>query len=259
MENVAEKIVGTVLRMAKDEHVPVLGIAPCADMESEPPGHRPGDLLPGARSMICFALPLPRDVYQCPSHATELIWRSQNLLYRRLDTLTLAFAQAMEEAGARALPVFGCCPMSVNGRGQVVGYVNQIRMGERTGIGRIGRNGLLLHRRFGARLMLGGVVTTIELPSVRFPDANQPDCPPGCRICIESCPAHAISKHARRVDIMRCLAYTARTPFMSRLHFALLCRVRPAAAARLMNLRAFDDHTMHLCSRCVALCPYGED
>jgi uncharacterized membrane protein len=57
---------------------------------------------------------------------------------------------------------------------------------------------------------------------------------------------------------MRCLAYAAQTPLMSRLRFALLCRVRPAAAARLMNLRAFDEHKMHVCSRCVAVFPYGE-
>jgi hypothetical protein len=25
-----------------------------------------------------------------------------------------------------------------------------------------------------------------------------------------------------------------------------------------MNLRAFDEHTFHVCSECVALCPYGE-
>ncbi len=56
---------------------------------------------------------------------------------------------------------------------------------------------------------------------------------------------------------MRCLAYTARTPFMSRLRFGLLTKLAPDAAARLMNRRAFDDHTVHVCSRCITMCPLG--
>jgi hypothetical protein len=26
-----------------------------------------------------------------------------------------------------------------------------------------------------------------------------------------------------------------------------------------MNLTAFDEHTFHICSQCVALCPYGDE
>jgi epoxyqueuosine reductase len=256
--NAAQAIAEKIRRLAEAEDVPVLGIGSCTAMENEPAGYRPSDLLPGARSMICFGIPVPRNVYQKSPYTTEMVWRTQNLLYRRLDTLSLAFAQAAEAHGAGAVPVFGCCPMAVNRKGRVVGYVNQLRMAELAGIGLIGRNGLLLHRPYGARLMLGAVLTNIELPAVRVPDMQQADCPPGCRICIDSCPAQAISHRTRRVDIMRCLAYAARTPFMSRLRFALLCRVHPAAAARLMNLRAFDEHTMNVCSRCVAACPYGE-
>jgi epoxyqueuosine reductase QueG len=208
--------------------------------------------------MVCFGIPVPRSVYQAGPYMTEMIWRSQNTLYRRLDMLSLELAQVLETEGARATPVFGCCPMAVNRQGRVIGYVNLLRMGEQAGIGRLGRSGLLLHPQYGARLMLGGVLTSVDLPSLRVPDRELPDCPTGCRNCIEACPARAISKHARRVDVMRCLAYTARTPFMSRLRFAFLCRARPSAAARLMNTRAFDEHTMHVCSRCITTCPSAE-
>jgi epoxyqueuosine reductase len=254
----AQLITEKVRQLAKAEDVPVLGIGSCTAMENEPAGYRPSDLLPGARSMICFGLPIPRSVYEKSPYTTEMVWRTQNLLYRRLDTLSLALAQKAEEHGAGAVPVFGCCPMAVNQRGRVVGYVNQLRMAELAGIGRIGRNGLLLHGPYGARLMLGAVLTTLELPVLRVPDVEHADCPAGCRICIDSCPVKAIVHRTRWVNIMRCLGYAARTPFMSKLRFALLSKVRPAAAARLMNLRAFDEHTMHICSSCVAVCPYGE-
>ena len=228
-------------------------------MAGERPGFRPEDLLPGARSLICFGLPVPRGAYQTPAHTPETVWRSQNLNYRRLDTMSMRIAALLEGNGARAVPVYGCLPMGVNHRGQVVGYLNQIQMGQVTGIGVIGRNGLLIHSHYGPRLMLGGVVTTVDLPRRRYPEINEPGCPPDCSICTESCPVGAILPEERRVRIMTCLGHTARTPQMSKVWFFVLSKLRPEDAARFMNLRTFDEHTFHTCSECVALCPYGQE
>ena len=251
--------VDAILELAAEENVAALGIGPASAMANERAGHRPEDLLPGASSLICFGLPVPEGVYRTPSHTLETVWRSQNLNYRLLDTLSVRIAALLEENGTRAVPIYGCQPMGVNQRGQVEGYLNQIQMGSATGIGVVGRNGLLLHSRYGARLMLGGIVTTAELPAVRYPEIDEPGCPPGCRICADACPVHAILPEQKRVRIMTCLGHTARTPYMSQLWFFILSKLRPAAAARYMSLRAFDEHTFHVCSACVTLCPYGQE
>jgi epoxyqueuosine reductase len=251
-------IVDDIRKIAEEEGIPVWGIGPAAKMAGEPTGHQPGDLLPGAKSLVCFGIPVPKGVYRMPTYAPETIWRTQNLLYRRLDTLSLRIGAMLEESGAQVVPTFGCMPLGVNEKGAVAGYLNQIRMGEVTGIGVIGRNGLLLHSRYGARLMLGGILTSAVLPETRHPDSQEPGCPPGCRICVEACPVDAILPDKKQVRIMRCLSHTARTPAMSRLKFIALRAFDRQAAARYMSLTSFDEHTFHVCSRCVALCPYGQ-
>ena len=250
-------IADRIREIARGENVSVFGIGPASEMACEPPGYRPADYLPDAQSMICFGIPIPHDVYRT-RNSSEIAWRSQNLLYRRLDTLALRFSVLLEESGSRAIPIYGCMPLGVNEKGTVVGYVNQILMAEKTGIGVIGSNGLLLHSLHGSRLMLGGLLTTASLPAMRFPDDAEPGCPSGCRICSDGCPVKAIMPERKKVNIMRCLSYTARTPLMSRLKFLYL-RVRDEkAAARYMSMTSLDEHTFHVCSKCVELCPYGE-
>lgn len=251
-------VVDEIQTIFKDEHVPVWGISYASKMANEPAGYRSDDLLLGARSLICFGIPVPRGVYHAPIHAEETIWRSQNLYYRRLDTLSIRIATILEESGESAIPTYGCMPLGMNSKGVVDGYFNQIRMGEVTGMGFIGKNGLLLHPQYGARLMLGGVISTAELPEIRHPDTKQLSCPTECRICAEVCPVNAIMVDKKQVKIMRCLSYTSRTPLMSRIKLLALRLFNPQAAARYMSLTSFDELTFHVCSRCVALCPYGD-
>jgi len=218
-------VVDSSHKITGDESIPVLGLGPASAMDNEPPGRRPQDLLPGAQSLICLGLPVPQGAYRTPMYTLETVWRSQNLNYRRLDTLSMRIAALLEEAGERSLPVYGCQPITLDDRAQVTGYVNQIQMGRATGIGVLGKNGLLIHSRYGARLMLGGVLTTAELPEARYPEIDEPGCPPGCRICADACPVQAISIEKQRVRIMTCLGHTARTVQMSKLWFGFLARL----------------------------------
>jgi len=167
MDAKGNAIAASIRGIAQAEDIPVMGIAPAATLAGEPPGRRPEDLLPRARSLVSFGLPVPRGVYGETSHSAETIWRSQNLYYRRLDTVAVLLSALIEDSGEQAVPIFGCFPMGLNEKGEVMGYLNLIRMGEAAGIGTRGRNGLLLHPRYGSRLMLGGLVPPLlSQPSV---------------------------------------------------------------------------------------------
>jgi epoxyqueuosine reductase len=248
---VLDEIAGVLSRA----EVAVWGTAPSEPMEGERPGHRPSDLVAGARSLVCFGVPVPRGVFEQREYAVETNWRAQNLRYRQLDELSLRVASLLEDQGEAAVPIFGCFPLDVRGPTSVAGYVNQIRMGEVTRIGARGRNGLLFHPRYGGRLMLGGVVTTAALPPRTEPQPVEGTCPADCRRCIDACPIRAIDPEQRIVDGDACLRFTSRTPLLPKLRYFLWSQLRPRRAALLAATTALDEHTLHVCSRCVCSCP----
>ena len=70
------------------------------------------------------------------------------------------------------------------------------------GLGWIGKNGLVIHEKFGSWLLLGALVTDLELQI----DAPHPDRCGECSACIPACPTGAIQE-GRLVDANKCLAY----------------------------------------------------
>ena len=100
-------LMNRIREIADREDIPVLGTGPAAGMANEPAGFRPEDRLPGARSLLCFGIPVPHGVYRPGPYGTETIWRTQSLYYRRLDSFSARFAALIEEAGHAAIPVFG--------------------------------------------------------------------------------------------------------------------------------------------------------
>lgn len=109
-------------------------------------------------------------------------------------------------------------------------------LAERAGLGWIGKNAMLINRRFGSHILLGGLVTDLELPV---------DQPAGgtcgrCRRCIEACPTGAIIA-PRVVDARCCIAYHT---IESRADI-------PRTIAEKMGRRIFG------CDICQEVCPFN--
>jgi epoxyqueuosine reductase len=82
------------------------------------------------------------------------------------------------------------------------GAVAEKAWAQEAGLGWIGKNGLLIHERYGSWLLLGALVTDLALA----PDAPHPDRCGDCAACIPACPTQAIPE-PRFIDSTRCLAY----------------------------------------------------
>ncbi|MBU0513997.1 MAG: hypothetical protein KJ621_04425 [Proteobacteria bacterium] len=232
--------------------IPVFGIAGSSFLENAPPGHRPSDLLPSAASVVCLGAPFPRGIFKCGARANETYWRAAAIYYRNFDAIIMQLARIIEETGAIAVPVFGCFPYDLKAKGDFWGFVSLVKMAEAAGLGKTGKNGLLFNSAYGPRLLLGGLVTTAELPEMAWPNRDEAGCPEDCHVCQEACPAQAIDRHGT-VDRVACVKKSMKSPLFSHL---MGSKKYDDSEAELINLvTGVDDHSMYTCIKCVSMCP----
>jgi epoxyqueuosine reductase len=74
--------------------------------------------------------------------------------------------------------------------------------GERSGIGAIGKHTLLIEQGVGSWMLLGCIVTTMDISTTHY--AQKDPCST-CTRCIDSCPTDAITPWS--VDARRCISY----------------------------------------------------
>jgi len=152
----------------------------------------PEKLLPNARSVVsaalCYYGPGPEP---CPGEGRlpRYTWADHYAELRtKLDTLGVA----------------------LGGEYRVLVDANQHvdREGAaRAGVGFYGKNTLLITKRFGSWVVLGTLVTDVEIEAAARLDL---DCG-SCRLCIDACPTGALDTPGE-VDATRCLSYWTQSP-----------------------------------------------
>ena len=77
----------------------------------------------------------------------------------------------------------------------------------RSGVGFYGKNTMLITRRFGSWVVLGTLVTDVEIEAT---SALELDCG-SCRLCVDACPTGALDEPGT-LDATRCLSYWTQAP-----------------------------------------------
>jgi epoxyqueuosine reductase len=109
----------------------------------------------------------------------------------------------------------------------------------RSGLGFIGKNGMLIVPGQGSLCLLGEVVTSLELPAEAYGSAMADRCG-SCRACLDACPTDAFQA-PYVLDPRRCLAY-----------MTIESRSLPPQELR----TSFGDHLFG-CDDCQTACPYN--
>jgi epoxyqueuosine reductase QueG len=149
----------------------------------------PQHILPGARSVIVIALKFLQSTVRSTSTVPYTIIR--NNLSRKVDEISVALAQFLEDNGYQALPTGAIDPCNYEpSLGKKVGLISLKNAACQAGLGVIGKNTLLITPEYGNMVWLGAVISDIEL--LPDPLVTESPCNEKCRICIENCPVGAL-------------------------------------------------------------------
>lgn len=169
----------------------VCGIGSIDRFIDAPEGFSPLDTYDKCKSVIAVGIALPKGLYEINP---RLIYSHFNAnVSVDVDQLTLKLAKAIEgKYDCIAVPMPSDAPNEYWDAENLTakGIISMKHTAVLCGIGSIGKSSLLINAEYGNRLIIGAVLTNLELEA----DEICPDlCIPGCRKCIDNCPTGAIS------------------------------------------------------------------
>jgi epoxyqueuosine reductase QueG len=138
--------------------------------------------------------------------------------------------------------------------GEFWGIMPLIYWAQEAGLGKLTKCGLLAHPRYGTRILLGGVITTLRLEPSEQTDFQ--GCPTACRKCVDACPAGAIGETGK-VHHNQCIRTSGANPLLSHL-------LRDAGTRdkfdfeTIVNTVSVDDHGAYTCFKCLEVCPLND-
>ncbi len=117
-----------------------------------------------------------------------------------------------------------------------VGFSQKAKAAE-AGIGKIGKNTLVINKKYGSWLTLSTIITNALLE----PDTPEKDDCGRCNICVEACPTGALSK-PYNLNVSKCITY-----FLCHFKMEIPKEYREAIGVNIGN-----------CTICSDVCPYNK-
>jgi epoxyqueuosine reductase QueG len=166
------------------------GIAPVERFRDAPAGFHPTDIYKNCKSVVVFAKRLPTEALFAASCVPYTHVNAMVTL--EVDMIAVEYCRRLETGGVKAVPIPSDDPYEYwerdRTRGQAI--LSMRHAGYLAGLGVLGKNTLLVNRRFGNMIQIGAVLVDADLEG--DPVAAYQVCPDGCTLCMDSCPANAL-------------------------------------------------------------------
>ncbi|MFK7897469.1 MAG: tRNA epoxyqueuosine(34) reductase QueG [Myxococcota bacterium] len=195
----------------------------------------PRKVLPDAESIIVVGLALPAPSPEASSEGPARVRVARYAGGDDYHDVLLDRVRALEAA----LPSLAQAPPeAIRSRSYVdTGPVAERAAAAAGGLGWIGKNSCLIHPDLGSHLMLGVILTTLDIAK----DEAEPDHCGTCRACLDVCPTNAFPE-PYVLDATRCLSYST----------IELSDTIPAP------LRAAQGDHVFGCDLCQTVCPWNK-
>jgi len=197
-----------VIKLALSNDVDYVGIASVDRFEHAPEGRKPGDLLPGAQSVVSIGTRIGKGTQLAQQIALhDKRFRHVAFSYRWLgyglinmyfnDRAAFLVTQLLEKEGYVSVPIVGS---GVEDMRNMMAAFSQRHAAVAAGLGEIGWNGLCLTPDNGPRQRFSSVITTAKLEADPMYDGPRLCDPQKCSelgdglpLCVAVCPLGLIS------------------------------------------------------------------
>jgi epoxyqueuosine reductase QueG len=169
----------------------LFGLADVNRFEDAPKGFHPRDIYSKTETVIAFAIKLPSETLFAdnPVPFTHV----NTLAMQKMDLITYDISTKLDKLGLKNVLIPTDDPyLSWDNEKQEGRAILSLRhVGFLTGLGKLGRNNLLINKDFGSMIQIGALLTDKQFDS--DPLADYEVCPPNCRICLDNCPQAALT------------------------------------------------------------------
>lgn len=182
----------------------VCGVANIERFSEAPKGVHPRDIFPECKSVIVLGIALPKGLAKIEP---RLIYAHFNYnACPDVDRISFRAAKEIERLyGGCAVPLPADGPYEywdaekLEGRG----LISMKHAAVLAGVGTLGKSTLLLNAAYGNMLVLGAILTDLDLASDPLAESI---CIEGCSLCIKNCPSQAIGPNG--VNQYQCRPHT---------------------------------------------------
>lgn len=215
-------------------------------------------LFPGARSIIVLAF---RELAACESPSPQMAMGARLDLMEFSRSACYRVGRFVEgKLGSPAMTVPISYPMDFIGK-RGAGEVSLRHAAVASGLGAFGHHHLVVHPRYGTRVLFTAVLTKLELAS--DPPVTENPCT-GCGLCVQACPADAFAVEGK-TDLMRCMSYSQ--PYGIGANIGFWSSYGSASADERMKMLQTREYLsiyqagfigyQYFCFQCLSVCPVG--
>jgi epoxyqueuosine reductase QueG len=250
-----ENIKEYILNLGVDD----VGFASVVDYKS-PKSYEIRKFLPDAKSIIVLAF---RVLSSCESPSLSIALNGYLDLGAFARTTSYRVARFLESKyGVKVATMPLSIPFEIHNDRRAVADFSQRHAAVAAGLGSFGRNNLVIHPRFGTRVIFTSIVTNFALQS--SPKNNEDVCI-HCNLCVENCPGRALDE-AGKTDVMKCLKHSLPYGIGNDITFwsQILSGSSEQQRELLMSERyaklrqAAHLGNQYMCFNCMKLCPVGQ-
>ncbi len=176
-----------------------VGFAAVSDYHS-PKSPAISSIFPAAKSIIVMAI---NEMSHCESTNPQIAMAGRLDVMEYIRHCNFELARYLErELNTKAMSIPASYPLELSPKTKgAIADISLRHAAVAAGLGRFGRHNLVIHPRLGARVLFCGVLSDLDLPS--DPPVQENPCLQ-CDICVESCPAGALSREGF-TDVGKCL------------------------------------------------------